>query len=110
MSILYTVSRPVYFSLACHTVYNDAVLYLETVSRLQRRGEGTVLALFVELGDPFIWAQRVVSLLKLFAWGIILALGRNALKVVGIVLEAIPGLVRVGETSVETNGLKDEFA
>jgi len=52
----------------------------------------------------------------LLAWGIILAFGRNALKVVGIVLEAaimdersvdvesalylpIPGLVRVGETS-----------
>jgi len=33
-------------------------------------------------------AKRVIRLLKLFAWGIILALGRDALEVVGIVLEA----------------------
>ena len=42
-------------------------------------------------------AERVVSTLELLAGGEVLALGSDALEVVGVVLEAVSRLVRVRE-------------
>lgn len=79
-------------------------------SRLKRSREGIVLALLIPLSDPFVRAERVVSALELLARRELLALGSNALEVVGVVLEAMPRLVRVGEAGVKASRLQDVFA
>jgi len=78
---------------------------IKIISRLQGRGESAIFALFVELGNPFIWTERVICLSELFAWGVVLALGSYTFEVISVILEAISGLVGIWETSVKSYGL-----
>lgn len=71
-------------------------------------GRETVLfALLIPLGNPFVRAERVVSAPESLASGEILSLGVNTSVVVNVRLEAVLGLVGVGETSVESGGLEN---
>ena len=47
-------------------------------------------------------AERVVGTLELLARRKIVALSRDAFEVVCVVLEAVPGLIRVGEPGYAT--------
>jgi len=61
---------------------------IKIVSRLQGRRESAIFALFVELGNPFIWTERVICPSELFAWGVVLALCSYTFEVINVILKA----------------------
>ena len=57
---------------------------------------------YIDVPTALTRAERVVGTLELLAWRKILTLRSDALEVIRVVLEAVPGLISVGESGCKT--------